>query len=150
MELLELYGVRMPELRSGARRSKRLDNLQLSTQENDQAGINPTQPQTRTKRRGGGAGGRGRGANAGPSTRHAGAGRGRGARLIDLDPEPPYGVTPAVPAFPIVESVLNRGEGMADKANPAMGASAEKIVGGEEDASATPVPERVSSCFLPY
>uniref|UniRef100_A0A7N0UV59 non-specific serine/threonine protein kinase n=1 Tax=Kalanchoe fedtschenkoi TaxID=63787 RepID=A0A7N0UV59_KALFE len=142
----------MPELRSGARRSKRLDNLQSSAQPDNQVDTTPLPPQTRTRRRGGGAGGRGRGSNAGgvakgPSsavpTRQAGAGRGRGIRLIDLDPEPPCEVPPEAVAFPAAEPVLNRVEGMADKANPVLGASAEKIVGGEEEAGSTPVPERV-------
>ncbi|CAM8962897.1 unnamed protein product [Rhodiola kirilowii] len=147
--------MRIPELRSGARRSKRLDNLQLSVQPNEHTDITPLPPQTRTRRRGGGAGGgggRGRGANAGgiakvPSaavpTRQAGSGKGRGVRLTDLDPEPPCGVPPELAAFPVADPVRNRVEGMADKAYPIVGATAENIVGGEEEASTTPVPERV-------
>lgn len=138
----------MPELRSGARRSQRLDNLQPPAQPGNQVDINPFPPQTRTRRRGGSTGGRGRGANAGgvakgPSTRPGGGGRGRGVRLINLDPEPPLEFPPEAAPFPAVDPVLNRVEGMADKENPILGACAEKAVGGEDDPNTAPVPERV-------
>lgn len=140
----------MPELRSGARRSKRLDNLQPHAQPGNQVDINPLPPQTRTRRRGGATGGRGRGANAGgvakgPSARQTGAGRGIGARLINLDPEPPLEFPPEAAPFPAADLVINRVEGMVDKANPILGAGAEKVVGRgtEDDPSTAPVPERV-------
>ncbi|XLR69360.1 hypothetical protein S83_020032 [Arachis hypogaea] len=140
----------MPELRSGARRSKRLGDLQPGPLPVDQ-GENWVQPaQNRTRRRVGG--GRGRGGNAtavgkGPSpavpTRRTAAGRGRGARLIDLDPEPcealpePVGLRAPEPVYNQVEVVANNNIVME-------GGSADKVAGGaEEEASTTPVPERV-------
>ena len=145
----------MPELRSGARRSKRLGDLQPAAQpafqEENWLVQQPTQ--NRTRRRGGG---RGRGNAAavakGPSAatpaRPAAAGRGRGIRLIDLDPEPPCEVLPQAVAPGAVEPALNRVEGAADKDIAMDGGSADKILGAEEETSTTPVPERVSSCLL--
>ncbi|QHO47028.1 uncharacterized protein DS421_6g192790 [Arachis hypogaea] len=146
----DLNGETMPELRSGARRSKRLGDLQPGPLPVDQ-GENWVQPaQNRTRRRVGG--GRGRGGNAtavgkGPSpavpTRRTAAGRGRGARLIDLDPEPcealpePVGLRAPEPVYNQVEVVANNNIVME-------GGSADKVAGGaEEEASTTPVPERV-------
>ncbi|GFY99867.1 protein kinase family protein [Actinidia rufa] len=103
---------------------------------------------TKTRRRGGG--GRGRGGNAtvakGPSAatpvRPSTAGRGRGIRLIDLDPEPPCEVfLPEAVAIGVGEPVINRAEGVADIGME--GGSADKMLGVEEEATTTPVPERV-------
>ncbi|CAK9155927.1 unnamed protein product, partial [Ilex paraguariensis] len=104
-----------------------------------------------TRRRAAG-GGRGRGCNVtavakGPSAavpaRPTAAGRGRGIRLIDLDPEPPCEVLPEAAAVGAGEPVFNRIDGVAGKDIAMDGGSADKIVGVEEEASTTPVPERV-------
>ncbi|KAL6997463.1 hypothetical protein U1Q18_007590 [Sarracenia purpurea var. burkii] len=140
----------MPELRSGARRSKRLGDLQPAPQPVDQVENLLLPAQNRTRRRVGG--GRGRGGNAtaakGPSVatpvRPSTAGRGRGIRLIDLDPEAPREALPEPVAIGVGEPVGIRAEGVVDR-DIAMegGGSADKMVGVEEEASATPVPERV-------
>ncbi|KAE9465969.1 hypothetical protein C3L33_02146, partial [Rhododendron williamsianum] len=138
----------MPELRSGARRSKRLGDLQPTPQPVDQVENWLLPSQNKTRRRIGG--GRGRGSNAplakGPSVakpvRPTEGGRGRGIRLIDLDPEPPCEVRPEAVAIGVRETVLNRA-GVADIAME--GGSADKMMGVEEEASTTPVPERVTS-----
>lgn len=146
----DLNGERMPELRSGARRSKRLGDLQPGPLPVDQ-GENWQQPAApnRTRRRVGG--GRGRGGNAtavgkGPSpavpTRRTAAGRGRGARLIDLDPEP-CEVLPEPVALGAPEPVYNNVEVVANNNIVMEGGSGDKVAGAEEEPSTTPVPERV-------
>jgi len=151
----DLNGERMPELRSGARRSKRLGDLQPGPLPVEQ-GENWAQPaQNRTRRRVGG--GRGRGGNAtavgkGPSpavpTRRTAAGRGRGARLIDLDPEP-CEVLPEPVALGAPEPVYNHVEVVANNNIAMEGGSADKVAVAEEEPSTTPVPERVyPSCML--
>nr|DAD42071.1 TPA_asm: hypothetical protein HUJ06_000301 [Nelumbo nucifera] len=143
----------MPELRSGARqarlRSKRLDDLQPSSQHPDQAENCALPAPNRTGRRVGA--GRGRGCNAtavakGPSgatpARAIPAGRGRANRLIDLDPEAPHEVLPEA-----AKLAINQAEGVGDKDLAMEGGSAEKLVGVEEEACTDPVPERVcTSC----
>ena len=125
------YGVRMPELRSGARRLR-----QPNPQAIEQAENLELPRQTTTRRRGGG-GGRGRGtaaalAKAAAPPRPTGAaGRGRGVRLIDLEAEP------------IGEPAFNQVQGVADKNIAMEGGTPEKVVGVEEDPSTAPVPERV-------
>lgn len=144
----DLHGVMMPEMRSGARRSKRLGDLQPTPQPVDQVENWLLPSQNKTRRRIGG--GRGRGGNAplakGPSVakpvRPTEGGRRRGIRLIDLDPEPPCEVRPEAVAIGVRETVLNRA-GVADIAME--GGSADKMMGVEEEASTTPVPERVTS-----
>lgn len=142
----DLHGLRMPELRSGARRSKRLDDIQPAQQPINQAENWILPAQNKTRRRGGG---RGRGGNAtgvakGASpaipTRPTAAGRGRGIRFIDLDPEP-CAVEPV--ALVAAEPGHNRVEVVADKDIVMAGGSAEKVMGVEEEGSTTPVPERV-------
>lgn len=145
----DLNGERMPELRSGARRSKRLGDLQPGPQPVDQ-GENWAEPaQNRTRRRVGG--GRGRGGNAtglgkGSSpavpTRRTAAGRGRGARLIDLDPQP-CDLLPEPVALRAQEPVYNNVEVVANNNIAMEGGSGDKGVAAEEDASTAPVPERV-------
>ncbi|WVZ04957.1 hypothetical protein V8G54_018303 [Vigna mungo] len=145
----DLNGERMPELRSGARRSKRLGDLQTGPLTVEQ-GENWAQPaQNRTRRRVGG--GRGRGGNAtavgkGPSpavpTRRTAAGRGRGARLIDLDPEP-CEVLPEPVALGAPEPIYNHVEVVANNNIAMEGGSADKVAVAEEEPSTTPVPERV-------
>lgn len=140
----------MPELRSGARRSKRLGDLQPGPLPVDQ-GENWAKPaQNRTRRRVGG--GRGRGGNAtgvgkGSSpavpTRRTAAGRGRGARLLDLDPEP-CEVLPKPVALGAPEPVYNRVAVVANNNIVMEGGSGEKVAAADEEATTTPVPERVS------
>lgn len=146
----DLHGVTMPELRSGARRSKRLDDLQPPPQPVDQTENWLLPAQNRTRRRVGGGRGRGNAtavAKPGIPTRPTAAGRGRGIRLIDLDPEP-CEVLPEAAALVAAEPVYNPLEVVADKDIAMEGGSADKILGVEEEASATPVPERVSCICL--
>lgn len=143
----------MPELRSGARRSKRLGDLQQPSPELNDQGENCHPPtQNKTRRRGGG---RGRGANAAAglakgaqaavgARQTGGAGRGRGVRVIDLDPEIPGEVLPQVaPTVGAAGAAQNRVEGGADKDIAMEGGSGDKLVVAEEDANLTPVPDKV-------
>ncbi|KAL8147143.1 hypothetical protein AgCh_004745 [Apium graveolens] len=139
----------MPQLRSGARRSKRLGELQSVPQPVEQANNFLLPAENRTRRRAGA--GRGRGSNAAAAVnahlvatpgRAANAGGGRGVRLIDLDQEPPCEGL-AQPVFGAGEHLLNRVEVGAHKDIAMEGASGEKLVGVEEDTGAIPVPERV-------
>ncbi|XP_028110256.1 casein kinase 1-like protein HD16 isoform X1 [Camellia sinensis] len=139
----------MPELRSGARRSKRLGDLQPSPQPIDQVENLALPAQNRTRRRVGG--GRGRGGNAtvakGPSAatpvRPSTAGRGRGIRLIDLDPDPPCEGPPEAVAIGAGEPVFNRIEVVADREIAMEGGSADKMLGVEEETNTNPVPDKV-------
>lgn len=142
----DLHGVTMPELRSGARRSKRLGDLQPAPKPVDQVENCVLPAQNRTRRRVGA--GRARGGNAtvakGPSAATpVRTGRGRGVRLIDLDPEPPCQVLPEPVAIGIGEPVANRVVEVADRDVAMEAGSADKL-GVEEEASTTPVPDRVS------
>lgn len=147
-----MNGERMPELRSGARRSKRLGDLQPAPLPADQ-GENIAQPApTRGRRRVGGGRGRGNATTVakGPSpavpTRRTAAGRGRGVRLINLDPEP-CEVVPDPDALGAPEPL--RVEAAANNKVVMEGGSADKVVGAEEEATTTPIPERVSlHCML--
>ncbi|KAG7033670.1 Casein kinase 1-like protein HD16 [Cucurbita argyrosperma subsp. argyrosperma] len=138
----------MPELRSGARRSRRLDDLQPCTQPLDQGENLAVPAPNRTRRRVGG--GRGRGGNAavakGPSVaipaRPTAARRGRGIRLIDLDPEP-CEVLPEAGALGAAEPVFNRVEAVANKDMAIEGGSPDKVIGVEEEAGTAPIPDRV-------
>ena len=149
----DVYGVTMPELRSGARRSRRLDDLQPCTQPLDQGENLAVPAPNRTRRRVGG--GRGRGGNAavakGPSVaipaRPTAARRGRGIRLIDLDPEP-CEVLPEAGALGAAEPVFNRVEAVANKDMAIEGGSPDKVIGVEEEAGTAPIPDRVSPCLL--
>ncbi|GJV26430.1 casein kinase 1-like protein HD16 [Tanacetum coccineum] len=132
----------MPQLRSGARRSKRLGDLQPATQQPIDQGENVVVPsQTRTRRKTGG--GRGRGGDAAGVTKGRPAGRGRGFRLIDLDQEPPCDIVPDRAAIGFGEPVVNKLEVVADKDIAMEGGSADKIMGVEEEGNMAPVPERV-------
>lgn len=142
----DLHGVTMPELRSGARRSKRLGDLQPAPKPVDPVENCVLPAQNRTRRRVGG--GRARGGNAtltkGPlAVTPVRAGRGRGVRLIDLDPEPPCQVLPEPVAIGVGEPVANRVAEVADRDVAMEAGSADKL-GVEEEASTTPVPDRVS------
>ncbi|CAI9787585.1 unnamed protein product [Fraxinus pennsylvanica] len=136
----------MPELRSGARRSKRLSDLQPAPQHPDHEENFVAPTQNRTRRRGRGRGNAvavGKGPSAVTPSRPTAAGRGRGTRFIDLDLEPHREVLPQAVALGPGEPVFNRIEGIADKEIAMNGGSADKIMGVEEEASTTPVPERV-------
>lgn len=144
-----MYGWTMPELRSGARRSKRLGDLQQPAPElNDQGENFLPSTQNKTRRRGGG---RGRGANAAAGVAKAaigarqtgGAGRGRGVRVIDLDPEIPGDGLPQVAPIGVAGATHNRVEGAAGKDIAMEGGSGDKLVAAEDDSNLTPVPERV-------
>lgn len=146
----------MPELRSGARRSKRLDNLQATPQPIEQAENWALPAQNRTRKRGGGRGrgnatGVAKGRSPAVATRQAGTGRGRGIRFIDLDPEPCEVAPEAVGVGVAADPAYNRVEVVGDKDVAMEGGSAEKIIGVEEEASTTPVPDKVETiltlCF---
>nr|XP_043612356.1 casein kinase 1-like protein HD16 [Erigeron canadensis] len=126
----------MPQLRSGARRSKRIGDLQHPATQPE----NVVAPRV-TRRKAGG--GRGRGGNAAAAGVGKGrpAGRGRGVKLIDLDPEPPCEVVPNVAAVRIAEPVVDV---VAEKDLAMEGGSADRIMGVEEDGNATPVPDKVT------
>ena len=131
----------MRELRSGARRSRRIEDHQPNPQLLQNILLPPPPPQTATTRRRGGGRGRGNAALAKaaavpPRPTTAAAGRGRGIRLTDLEPEP----CEVLPAAGVL--------GAADKDLAAEGGSPEKIAGMEEDSSMGPVPERVTSVNL--
>ncbi|KAF5771027.1 hypothetical protein HanRHA438_Chr14g0677311 [Helianthus annuus] len=132
----------MPQLRSGARRSKQLVNLQPATHPIDQT-ENDTAP-TRTRRKTGG--GRGRddaGLVAATIGRSVAGGRGRGVRLIDLDLEPLSEVVPELVARGVGELAFNRIDAVADKDIAMDGGSGNKVIGVEEDGNTPAVPERV-------
>ncbi|XP_042002808.1 casein kinase 1-like protein HD16 [Salvia splendens] len=136
----------MPELRSGARRSKRLGDLQPDPQTANQAENLLAPAQARTRRRGRGRGNAtavARGPSAATPSRPTAAGRGRGVRLVDLEPEQPGGVLPQTVGLGAPEAAVKRLEGAQNKDNIMAGGSRDKIMGVEEDASTTPVPERV-------
>uniref|UniRef100_A0A0D3CMX2 Protein kinase domain-containing protein n=1 Tax=Brassica oleracea var. oleracea TaxID=109376 RepID=A0A0D3CMX2_BRAOL len=125
----------MRELRSGARRSRRIEDHQPNPQLVENI-LLPPPPQTR--RRGGGGGGRGRGnaalaKGAVPPRPTTAAGRGRGIRYTDLEPEP----------CEVLPAALNRVGGAADKDLATEGGSPEKIAGMEDDSTMGPVPESV-------
>ncbi|RZR74680.1 hypothetical protein BHM03_00041240 [Ensete ventricosum] len=150
----------MPELRSGARqgrlRSKKLEDIPVPPQPLGQA-ENPILPAPNRRR---GGAGRGRGSKAaavakGPSAapaRPTFGGRGRGIALIDLDPDQPCEILPRAAAGGAVaggaqDFILNQAaEGVAVKAMA--GASAEKVLGAEDESTTAPVPERVSRLAL--
>ncbi|URE24438.1 CK1 includes the casein kinase 1 kinases [Musa troglodytarum] len=145
----------MPELHSGARqgrlRSKKLEDIPVPPQPLGQA-ENPILPAPNRRR---GGAGRGRGSKAaaiakGPSVapaRPTFGGRGRGIALIDLDPDQPCEILPRAAAGGAVaggaqDFILNHAaEGVAVKAMN--GASAEKVLGAEDESTTAPVPERV-------
>ncbi|CAL9134111.1 unnamed protein product [Musa textilis] len=145
----------MPELHSGARqgrlRSKKLEDIPVPPQPLGQA-ENPILPAPNRRR---GGAGRGRGSKAaaiakGPSVapaRPTFGGRGRGIALIDLDPDQPCEILPRAAAGGAVaggaqDLILNHAaEGVAVKAMN--GASAEKVLGAEDESTTAPVPERV-------
>lgn len=141
--------VMMPELRSRARRSKRLGDLHPDPQtaNQDEILIAPAQARTRRGRGRGNATAVAKGPSAATPTRPAAAGRGRGVSLIDLEPERPRGVRPQTVGLGAPGLAVNRVEVVEDKDIVMAGGSRDKIMGVEEEASTTPVPERVFSCL---
>ncbi|XP_076899817.1 casein kinase 1-like protein HD16 isoform X2 [Bidens hawaiensis] len=126
----------MPQLRSGARRSKRIGDLQQGAAQPVEEAENIAQNRT-TRRKTGGGRGRGRGNAAAVGKGRPAGGRGRGgAKLIDLDAEPPCDVVPNAVVEPVANGVGDNNIGME-------GGSADRIVGVEEEGNATPVPDRV-------
>ncbi|MCD7449373.1 hypothetical protein HAX54_051804 [Datura stramonium] len=114
----------MPELRSGARRSKRLGDpacpSNLLVKRKTWSCLLRTEPEEEVVEEEEG-----------------------GIRLIDLDPEPPCEVLPQAAPVGVAEPAFNRIDGAADKGAMDGGGSADKVMGVEEEASATPVPDRV-------
>ncbi|GFQ07159.1 uncharacterized protein at1g01500 [Phtheirospermum japonicum] len=66
-----------------------------------------------------------------------------GVRLIDLDPEPACEALPQTVGLGAAQPAFNRVEGIEDKEIAMEGVNGDKIV-AEEDASTTPVPERIT------
>lgn len=137
----------MPELRSGARRSRRLGDLHPDPQTANQEDNIIAPAQARTRRRGRGRANATAVAKAGTPTRPTAAGRGRGVRLIDLEPDQPGGILPETAGLEAPEVVVKRVEGLQDKNIVMAGGSRDKIMGVEDDSNTTPVPERVISCL---
>ncbi|GLJ16407.1 hypothetical protein SUGI_0278400 [Cryptomeria japonica] len=143
----------MPELRSGVRqprlKSKQVQNLVNLPETNIDQALAEQLPNRATRR----AAGRGRGSNvpavkvaeakpAAGGGRQRIAGRGRGVRSTKL--EAPVEVLPlavqarAEPDLNLIarEAVAAKNQGMDEK-------SGDKLLGGEEEGSTTPLPERV-------
>lgn len=137
----------MPELRSGARRSRRLGDLHPDPQTANQDENILSPAQARTRRRGRGRANATAVANTETPTRPAAAGRGRGVRLVDPEPNQPGGVLPETADVEAPEVAVKRIKGAQDKNIVMAGGSRDKIMGVEEEASTTPVPERVISCL---
>ena len=94
----------MRELRSGARRSRRIEDHQPNPQLLQNILLPPPPPQTATTRR---RGGRGRG--------NAALAKGRGIRLTDLEAEP-CEIRPAAGVLGATEPALNRDKDLLLKA----------------------------------
>ncbi|PHT38390.1 hypothetical protein CQW23_21963 [Capsicum baccatum] len=76
--------------------------------------------------------------------RPSGTGRDKGIRLIDLDPEPPCEVLSQVAPVGVTEAAFNRIDRAADKKiSMDGGGSADKVMGVEEEADTTPIPDKV-------
>ncbi|CAA6667158.1 unnamed protein product [Spirodela intermedia] len=140
----------MPELRSGPRqgrlKSRKLDDIPTSSQPFEEP-ADCTPAENRSGRRGGAGRGRGNGAVArGRSIaqgRPAAGGRGRGVRVIDLDPEP-CKVQNQTLVGGAQDPALNQAAGCpVDKPAGMEGGSVEKVVGAEEEATTSPIPDRV-------
>jgi hypothetical protein len=131
----DLNGERMPELKSGARRSKWLGDLQTGALPVNQ-GVNWAEPAQKTTSRrvgagrGGNATGLGKGSSPAVPIRRTAAGRGCGARLIDLDPEP-CEVLPEFVALRAEEPVYNHVEVVANNNILMEGVSGDKAAAAE-------------------
>ncbi|KAF3641264.1 hypothetical protein FXO38_21716 [Capsicum annuum] len=86
----------------------------------------------------------GKGPSGKTHRRLSGTGRDRGIRLIDLDPESPCDVLPQVAPVGVAEAAFNRIDRAADKKiSMDGGGSADKVIGVEEEADTTPIPDKV-------
>lgn len=125
----------MPELRSGVRQAR------LKSKRETELQTDNLLPPTNNRRRGGGTGrGRGRGnrakgtpAQQATAARQKGGatGRGRAIPVIDLESDKN------------LEAVPGAADGVVGKPVGMEGGSGEKMVGGEEEGTAPPVPDRV-------
>lgn len=142
----------MPELRSGPRqgrlKSRNLDDIPTSSQPFEEAADCTPPAENRSGRRVGAGRGRGNGAAVARGRsiaqgRPAAGGRGRGVRVIDLDPEP-CKVQNQTLVGGAQDPALNQAVGCpVDKAAVMEGGSVEKVVGAEEEATTSPIPDRV-------
>ena len=126
-----MHGETMPELRSGTRqargKAKRVEEVAL-LQPIEQAQNFPLPASNnRTVRRVGG--GRGRGNGTQTAKIRPIAGRGNGIKVIDLDPDRPCEVLPEAP--------------IQIAPDPA-----DKVVAAEEEATTSPIPDRVFCIFF--
>ena len=133
----------MPELRSGVRqsrlRAKKVEDLVAQDPADNLVAAAPTVAGRRGRGRGGRGGGRG--------TARGRGGRGRGVSVIDLDPDQPCEVFPGAAVGGRAAGGAQPIEEFANKALKMDGGSAEKIAGGEDDGTASPVPEKVHSSY---
>ena len=133
----------MPELRSGVRqsrlRAKKVQDLVAQDPTDNLVAAAPTVAGRRGRGRGGRGGGRGAARGRG--------GRGRGVSVIDLDPDQPCEVFPGAALGGRAAGRAQPIEEFADRALKMDGGSAEKIAGGEDDGTVTPVPEKVHSSY---
>ena len=151
----EFYGERMPELRSSTRqahlRSKKLDDLQPGE---PPAKPVPPAPQRAAKRAPtraarGRKGAAGRGAPPAPNPRR------KGVEIADLEADPACEDPPKA-AKGLEVAAVAAPKNLPSKKVPEVGVpkmdgeSAEKIVGAEDESTATPVPERVLLALLHF
>nr|CAB3478455.1 unnamed protein product [Digitaria exilis] len=129
----------MPELRSGVRqsrlRAKKAEDLVAQDPAGNLVAVAPTVAGRRGRGRGGRGGGRG--------TARGRGGRGRGVPVIDLDPDQPCEVLPGAAVGGRAAGGAQPIEKFADKALKMDGGSAEKIAGGDDEGTGSPVPEKV-------
>lgn len=134
----------MPELRSGVRQSrlkaKKVEDLAAQ----DPAENLVTAAPTVAGRRGRGRGGRGGGRASG---RGRAGGRGRGVPVIDLDPDQPCEIPPGAAVGGGAAGGPQHVVEFADKVVKMDGGGAEKVAGGEDEGTASPVPEKVRSSY---
>jgi hypothetical protein len=132
----DLHGEReMPELRTGVRQAR------LKSKRETELQADNLPPPTNNRRRGGGTGrGRGRSTRAkgtptqqaAPARQRGGAtGTGRAIPVIDLESDKN------------LEAVPGTADGVVGKPVGMEGGSGEKMVGGEEEGTTPPVPDRV-------
>uniref|UniRef100_A0A0D9YFK7 non-specific serine/threonine protein kinase n=1 Tax=Oryza glumipatula TaxID=40148 RepID=A0A0D9YFK7_9ORYZ len=130
----------MPELRSGVRqarlKAKKVEDLAAQDPAENLVAVAPTVAGRRGRGRGGRGGGRATG-------RGRAGGRGRGVLVIDLDPDQPCEVLPGAAIGGVAAGGPHHIEELANKVVKMDGGSAEKIGGGEDDANASPVPDKV-------
>uniref|UniRef100_A0ACD5WB88 Uncharacterized protein n=1 Tax=Avena sativa TaxID=4498 RepID=A0ACD5WB88_AVESA len=138
----------MPELRSGVRRARlrsgKVDDVQAA--ERVAAPVLPA-PRGRGGRRGGGAAGRGnKKAPAAGRGRPAAKARGKGVEPVDLETDQPSQDLQAIAAEVVAAARAKQDLGLkkvADAAAKMEGASGDRLAAAEDEATTTPVPERV-------